>query len=44
MDDLTFSQYVQVAVAGGHGGQLAAVGEEEVHSTFNFCNHGQWGG
>ena len=44
MDDLNFSQYVHMAVAGGNEGQLVAVGEEEVHSTLDFCNCGQWGG
>ena len=44
MDDLTFSQYVHMVVAGGNEGQLAAVGEEEVHSALDFCDCGQWGG
>ena len=44
MDDLNFSQYVHVAVAGGNEGQLVLVGEEEVHSTLDFCDHGMWGG
>ena len=33
-----------MATAGGDEGQLAAVGEEEAHSTLDFDNHGQWGG
>ena len=44
MDDLTFSQYVHMAVAGGNEGQLVAAGEEEGHSTLDFCDCGQWGG
>ena len=38
------SQSVCVAVARGEEGQLAAVGEEEVHSMLDFCHRGQWGG
>ena len=33
-----------MAVTGGEEGQLAAVGEEEVHSMLDFCHCGQWGG
>ncbi len=44
MDDITYSQYVYIAVAGGNEGQLAAVGEEEVHSTLDCCDCGQLGG
>ena len=33
-----------MVVAGGEEGQLAAVGEEEVHSMLDFCHRGQWGG
>ena len=39
-----FSYYVCVAVAGGKEGQLAEVGEEEVHSRLDFYENGQWGG
>ena len=39
-----FSQSVHMLVAGGEEGQFAAVGEEEVHLTLFFCDHGQWGG
>ncbi len=45
MDDLTFLQYVRIVVAVGNEGQLAVVGEEEeVHSSLDFCDRGQWGG
>ena len=37
-------QLQPVAVAGGNEGQLVVVGEEEVHSTLDFCDCGQWGG
>ena len=33
-----------MVVAGGEEGQLAVVGEEEVHSMLDFCHRGQWGG
>ena len=36
-----FSYYVCVAVAGGKEGQLAEVGEEEVHSRLDFYENGQ---
>ena len=38
------SHSVCVAVAGGEERQLAAVGEEEVHSMLDFCHRGQWRG
>ncbi len=38
------SQSVCMVVAGGEEGQLAVVGEEEVHLMLDFCHRGQWGG